>query len=161
MILSNPVTTALLASSLGLLPEEWEQLAKQRFTQSLLYDPLPATGTLAANFTADSDSWFVGLEAKATSRDTGTFAIQADRPFTITMRASAGGRDFQSQAEDFDNNMGTGQLPAVFGVPLFIKPSSTIVVTVTNLVATARLVRISISGMKVFTSTMGGEGNAV
>ena len=161
MILSNPVTIELMASALGILPEEWRELAKQRFSQSLLWDPLPASAALADTFTADSDAWFIGLQAKATSRDVGTFAAQADRPFTVTMRASAGGRDFQSQAEDFDNVFGTAQLPAVWGAPLFIKPSSTINITLTNLVATDRLVRISISGLKVFTSSMGGEGDAV
>lgn len=155
MILSNSTVADLLSFSLGMLPSEWARKAKQKFSQSLFYNPLPAGGTLAQSFTADKDSWFVALGANATSRNTATFASVADRPFTVVMESSSGGRNFQSAAEDFDNVFGTAQLPAVWGAPLFVKPASTITITLTDLAGTARDVRISVFGFKIFNTDMG------
>ncbi len=156
MNLGNSVVADLLSFSLGMLPSEFNRKAKQKFTHALLYNPLPGGGVLAQSFTADTDSWFVGLGAVATSRDTATFAAQADRPFTITMESTSGGRQFQSQAEDFDNFFGTAQLPNVWGAPLFVKPAATIQITLTNLIAaTDRLVRLSIFGFKIYNTDMG------
>lgn len=155
MIQSNQVVADLLQFSLGMLPAEYARKAKQRFNQSLLWDPLAADDTEPQSFTTDRDSWWVGLAGVATSRDTATFAIVADRPMTVEINASSGGRDFQSAAEDFDNVFGTAQLPAVWGAPFFVKPSSTIRITLFNLVATARLVRVSLMGFKIFNTDMG------
>lgn len=155
MNLASSVVADLLQFSLGMLPSEFAKRAKQKFTQSLLWDPLPASDTLGASFTTDTNAWFVGLYAVAISRDTGTFAVVADRPFTVTQKNTSGGMEFQSQAEDFDNAFGTAQLPLVFGAPLFIKPATTIEYNLTNLVATARLVRVSIGGFKIYNTDMG------
>lgn len=155
MNLGNSVVADLLSFSLGMLPSEWQRKAKQKFSHALLFQPVPASGTLAQAFTADTDSWFVGLGAVATSRDTGTNLIVADRPFTVVMESTSGGRNFQSQAEDFDNFFGTAQLPNVWGAPLFVKPAATIQFTLTNLIATARDIRISIFGFKIFNTDMG------
>lgn len=155
MLLSNSTVADLLSFSLGMLPSQWARKAKQKFNQSLLWNPLPASGVLAQAFQADSDSWWVGLGAVATFRDTGTFAIVTDRPATVSIKTASGGREFQSQAEDFDNVFGTAQLPAVWGAPLFVKPSAVVEVTLTNLVATDRLVRVSFLGFKIFNTDMG------
>lgn len=155
MILSNSTIADLLSFSLGMLPSEWQRKAKQRFAHALLFQPLPATGTLSRTFTTDTEAWFVGLGAVATSRDTATFAAIADRPFTSKWEATSGGRNFQSQAEDFDNVYGTAQLPAVFGAPLFVKPAETIQITLTNLTGIDRDVRISVFGFKIFNTDMG------
>ena len=155
MNLGNSVVADLLSFSLGMLPSEWQRKAKQKFTHALLWDPLTANATLAESFTADTDSWFVALGAVATSRDTNTFAIVADRPMTAQIESTSGGRQFQSQAEDFDNFFGTAQLPAVWGAPLFVKPAATIQITLFNLVATDRLVRVSVFGFKIFNTDMG------
>jgi len=155
MLLSNSTVADLLSFSLGMLPSQWARLAKQKFNQSLFFNPLPASGNLSRTFQADTDSWWIGLGAAATSRDTATAAIVTDRPITVTIRSSSGGREFQSQAEDFDNVFGTAQLPAVWGAPLFVKPAAAIEVSLTNLVATARNVRISFYGFKIFNTDMG------
>jgi hypothetical protein len=155
MNLGNSTVADLLSFSLGMLPSEWARKAKQKFSHALLYQPVPLSGTLAQSFTADTDSWFVGLGAVATSRDTATNLIVADRPFTVVMESTSGGRNFQSQAEDFDNVFGTAQLPAVWGAPLFVKPAATIQITLTNLIATARDIRISVFGFKIFNTDMG------
>lgn len=155
MILSNSTVADLLSFSLGMLPSEWARLAKQRFTHALLWQPIAASATLARSFTADTDSWFVALGATATSRDVATAAIVADRPLTVEIKATSGGRDFQSQAEDFDNVFGTAQLPAVWGAPLFVKPAATIQITLNNMIATARDIRISVFGFKIFNTDMG------
>lgn len=155
MILSSSVVADLLSFSLGMLPSEWRRLAKQKFDHALLWEPIGASATLSRSFTADTDSWFVGLGAVATSRDTGTLAAQADRPFSVEIKSTSGGRDFQSAPEDFDNFFGTAQLPSVWGAPLFVKPAATIQITLVNLVATARDVRVSIFGFKIFNTDMG------
>lgn len=155
MVLSNSTVADLLSFSLGMLPSEWQRKAKQKFSHALLYQPVAANGTLAQAFTADTDSWFVGLGAVATSRDVATNLIVADRPFTVVMESTSGGRNFQSQAEDFDNFFGTAQLPMIWGAPLFVKPAATIQITLTNLIATARDVRVSILGFKIFNTDMG------
>ncbi len=155
MILSNSVVADLLSFSLGMLPSEWRRLAKQKFDHALLWEPLPASSTESRSFTSDTDSWFVALGATATMRDTGTQASIADRPISAEVKSTSGGRDFQSAPEDFDNIFGTAQLPAIWGSPLFVKPAATIQITLTNLVATARDVRISILGFKIFNTDMG------
>lgn len=155
MILSNSVVADLLSFSLGMLPSEWRRLAKQKFDHALLWEPIPASTTESRSFTSDTDSWFVGLGAVATSRDISTQASIADRPFSVEIKSTSGGRDFQSAPEDFDNFFGTAQLPSVWGAPLFVKPAATIQVTLTNLVATARNVRVSFFGFKIFNTDMG------
>ena len=155
MILSNSVVADLLSFSLGMLPSEWRRLAKQKFDHALLFDPIAASATESRSFTADTDSWFVGLGAVGTSRDTVTQAAQADRPFSIEIKSTSGGRDFQSAPEDFDNFFGTAQLPSVWGAPLFVKPAATIQVTLQNLVALPRDVRLSVFGFKIFNTSMG------
>lgn len=155
MILSNSVVADLLSFSLGMLPSEWRRLAKQKFDHALLWDPIAASETLSRSFTADTDSWYVALGAVATSRDVATQAAQADRPYSIEIKSTSGGRDFQSAPEDFDNFFGTAQLPSVWGAPLFVKPAATIQVTLTNLVAIPRTVRVSVFGFKIFNTDMG------
>ncbi len=156
MILSNSVVADLLSFSLGMLPSEWRRLAKQKFDHSLLFDPILGGTVQSQSFTADTDSWFVGLMAMAVSRDPVTFASEADRPYTVEVKSTSGGRDFQSAPEDFDNFFGTAQLPNVWGAPLFVKPAATIQVTLTSLrPATDRRVAISFAGFKIFNTDMG------
>ena len=95
MFLSNSVVADLLSFSLGMLPSEWRRLAKQKFDHALLWDPIAASETLSRSFTADTDSWYVALGAVATSRDVATQAAQADRPYSIEIKSTSGGRDFR------------------------------------------------------------------
>lgn len=155
MILSNSVVADLLSFSLGMLPSEWRRLAKQKFDHALLWEPIAANETLSRSFTADTDSWFVGLGAVMANRDTGTSLIVADTPYSVEVKSTSGGRDFQSAPEDAANFFGTAQLPSIWGAPLFVKPAATIQVTLTNLIATARNVRVSFFGFKIFNTDMG------
>jgi hypothetical protein len=156
MILSNSVVADLLSFSLGMLPSEWRRLAKQKFDHALLWDPIVGGEVSSRSFTADTDSWFVGLSAMATSRDPVTFLAEADRPYSVEVKSTSGGRDYQSAPEDFDNFFGTAQLPSVWGAPLFVKPAATIQVTLTSLrPATDRIIRVSFTGFKIFNTDMG------
>ena len=158
MIQTLPLRTAQLNPAYlftDLLPSELKRRAKQFFVYSVEFLPLGASATATQTFVSQGDSAFIAVGATGQSRDTGTGAAQADRPFTMAMLSSGSGRQLQDRAQDFDNIVGTAQLPSIWPAPYILAPSSTFSVTLTNLIATARNVRISFVGFKVFNTDMG------
>lgn len=151
----DSVAGSFLSDFLGMSPGEWGRKAKQRYDYILDFEPVPASGRTIQVVEADTDSWFIGMGAIASNRDPATDLIVTDRPFTVEIERVSGGRRFQSAPEDFDNVFGTASLPAPWSPPLFLWPNETVLITITNLIASARDVRVTLFGFKIFNTDMG------
>lgn len=125
------------------------------FAYSAQFIPLGAGATASSNIVVQNDSDFLIVAGTLASRDTGTGAIQTDTPFLVQLTDSGSGRNLFDAAQDAANIFGTAQRPAWWTLPKFIKGGSTLVVSLQNLVATARNVRVSFWGVKVFATNMG------
>lgn len=118
--------------------------------------PLAASAAPSVDIQVNNDADFLIFAATGTSRDTGTGASQADRPFTLQVFDAGSGQNLFDRAQDFDACVGTAQRPAYWPMPRLIHAGSTMVVTVTNLIATARNVRLSFWGVKFYNDPRGG-----
>ncbi len=137
--------------SVGLLPRiirEWPY--KQSFIYAQTWLPIAASGTESKNIQVESDSDFWVLAATATVRDTTNAITLANWPATVQIRDSASGSFCFSDAVNFDSVFGTGQWPYLFPAPRKIQRSGTLSITLQNLEATARNVRIELHGFKVY-----------
>lgn len=135
--------------------EERRGRPKDFFVYSALWNPLAASDSEAQDIQIQSDSDFLIVAATGVSRDTGTFAAVADRPFTLVIFDAGSGRNLFDRAQDFDAVIGTAQRAAWWTVPKLVGRSSTLSLTLGNLTATARRVQISLWGVKLFNSPMG------
>lgn len=141
---------------------QFHKSAKQDFTFVIDYGPITsiAAGTeVEGQFQTRSDSWFVLLAQTAVMRDSPPpfSAVIPDRPFTIQLEESGGGRNLYSDPADFDTVFGTAQRPALLGVPFWLAPKSTFIATISvlNTGVTTFHLRLGFVGFKVFTSDMG------
>lgn len=156
-VLSNP--TGLLSFALDMLPSEWQGKAKDFFTYSVEFLALAAAGTGTDRFTTQADSGFLIVAAVGSARTTAAGVPSvADRPALLSFRDSGSGRQLQDTPFDFDNLVGTAQLPSVWPAPKFLNPQSTFTVDITSLAAVALSFRINFLGFKIFTTDMGGGG---
>jgi hypothetical protein len=110
---------------------------------------LSATQTLGLNITADADFVILYGTRIVTAVDNTTFV--ANVPELVTLVDTGAGRQLMSSAVHIDELFGTGQLPAYWSFPKLMRAGSTLSVTLQNLEATARNVRLSFHGFKVFT----------
>lgn len=122
------------------------------FTYGADFLPVAASGSLQVDITIQNDSNFVILGAfgVVTETDNTTFLPYPAWPFTIKMSDTGSGRDAQSRALAISTLVCEAQFPAPWLQPKYIRAGATFSTTLVNLAATARNVRISYVGVKIF-----------
>lgn len=88
--------------------------------------------------------------AVVTNTDDTTFLAFGARPILVTLKTTGGGRDLASSSVHIDNWFGTAQQPKYWDSPKVLSPNETLAITLQNLAATARHVRLAFHGFKVF-----------
>ncbi len=137
--------------SVGLLPRiirEWPY--KQSFVYPATWLPIAASGTESRNIQVESDSDFWIVMATATVRDTTNAITLAQWPGTVQVRDGGSGAFWYGDAVNFDSVFGTGQFPFKLGSARKVPRSGTLGITLQNLEATARNVRVEFHGFKVY-----------
>lgn len=110
-----------------------------------------ATATRTLPITVDADAHLLLVGAAHVTTDTTQLVDQA-LPFSlVTLKIGSTGRDLMSSAQHIRNMCGTAQRPSVWPRPKFLKASTTMKVTVQNLEAAIRAVRIMFFAFKIFT----------
>lgn len=111
---------------------------------------LAASGTvqLAVNVSSDADFVLMGQSGVVTSTDNATRLAYV--PETVQINYGGSGRNFFDNATMFNNAFGDAELPFLWPAPIHLKGGGSLLVTLTNLEATARNVRLLFFGWKVF-----------
>ncbi len=66
---------------------------------------------------------------------------------------NASGRNWQNQPQHVMNVLGTGQLPFLWPEAALVKGGATLTVTISNIDAVAMLVRVTLSGVKIYSKS--------
>lgn len=122
---------------------------------------LAASATTTLSFIVQNDSAFSICKTTYIASDTNNVAVANLQPFgsggasslveiLATITDSGSGRALSDNPIPIDSLFGTGQEPRIWPIPKIVDPNSTISVTLQNLVATARHVRLAFTGYKVF-----------
>lgn len=125
-------------------------LALDYFAYGTDFVPLAASATTTNPIAINSDSAFFILAATGieTATDNTTFLTQ--HPLMVQLAEGGSSRNFFNTALHFDEVFGSAEFPMVWPLPKLLLPNSTLNVTLQNLEATARNVRIALHGFKVF-----------
>jgi hypothetical protein len=142
---------APIAPWLQILPRDLWGKQKDMFIGHLDFTPLAASGTSTLGFNVPADADFVILYGTRIVTDVLNTTFVANVPELVTLQDTGAGRALSSSAVHMDEIFGTAQLPAYWAFPKFMRSGSTLSVTLQNLEAVARNVRLSFHGFKVFT----------
>lgn len=142
--------SAPIAPWLQILPRELWGKQKDYFVGHIDFTPLAANSTQSQGFGVSADADFVILYGTriVTAVDNVTFI--ANVPELVTLTDTGSGRNLMSSPIHMDELFGTAQLPAYWAFPKLIRAGSTLTATIQSLEATARNVRLSFHGFKVF-----------
>lgn len=139
------------------LPPDLRTRVKDFFTYSANFLPLAASGTATVDIAIQNDSDFLIVAATrvVSSEDNATEVTFP--PLLVTIVDSSSGRQLMDRAVHIENLFGSAQRPSVWPSPKLIRAAGTLSTTCQNLTATARNVRISYLGFKVFGTAMGSS----
>lgn len=131
-------------------PNGAKNLAVDYFAYGTNFSPLAASATTTNPIAINSDSAFFILAATAveTATDNTTFLTQ--HPLLVQLAEGGASRNFFNESLHFDEVFGSAELPMVWPLPKLLLPNSTLNVTLQNLEAVARNVRVAFHGFKVF-----------
>ena len=121
------------------------------FSYGANFLPVPASGVLQQDIQIQNDSNFVILAGIATVTDAenSSFLVHPAWPLTVAMNDTGAGRQLQNTPQPLGNLFST-ETWKLWPQPKFIRAGATLSTTIANLTATARNVRISFVGVKVF-----------
>ena len=131
------------------------------FVYHIDFAPATASTTTTGQFLVQSDAAFMILRTTAVVMSTtnaGVATLQpfgsgvdaSLNPFLVTLMDQGAGRNLQSLPQNFDGIFGTAQKPYDWIVPKILDANSAFTVTLQNLSATDRNVRLDFHGAKVF-----------
>jgi hypothetical protein len=119
---------------------------------SFVWSPLAASATnVSQTLRNDMEADLLVLGAVRVVTDATFIATPAVAP--ITLEANLGenaGRTFAPAGTHLDNFAGTAQRPAVFPMPMIIPGGNGLVITLTNLSATAYYVRLGLLTVRLY-----------
>jgi len=112
--------------------------------------PLPLSATVGNPINIDGASAFMILSAVLveTFIDNTTFMVQS--PLLASIKDTGSSRDLANTPIPASNWFGTAQEPKYWDIPKILAPNTTLIVTLQNLEAVARNVRIAFHGFKIF-----------
>jgi hypothetical protein len=134
-------------------PEEAKNLAMDYFVYGVDFEPLVASTTTTRAIQVNSDSAFMILSAVLVETDTGNTTFLANRPLLATLQTGGAALSLSNTPIHADNWFGTAQEPKYWDVPKTLLPNTTFNVTLQNLEATSRNVRVAFHGFKLFKYT--------
>lgn len=125
------------------------------------FTPATASTNTTGQFVVQSDAAFMILGTSYIVTDTSNAAVanlqpfgsggaSSFSPFLITQMDQGAGRNLQNLPVEIDSVFGLGREPYVWRVPKILDQNSTYTVTVQNLSATDRNLRLTFHGCKVF-----------
>ena len=137
-------------------PDAAKTLAVDFFIYGTEYLPLGAGASVTNNINIDGNSAFACLSGQLveTADDDTTFLAQ--RPLLLSILDTGSGVVLSNIPIHADNWWGTAERPYFWPVPKIFAPNSTLQVTVQNLEAAERHVRLALSGIKIFSFRPGG-----
>lgn len=123
--------------------------------------PAAASGNTTGQFVVQSDAAFMIMAtsyivtdeanaAVANLQPFGSGGASSFAPFLVTQMDQGAGRNLQNLPIEIDSVFGLGREPFQWPVPKILDQNSTYSVTLQNLSATARNVRLTFHGAKVF-----------
>lgn len=137
---------------LDFLPAKLQGRARDFFTYSADFLPLPAGTTRSENIAIQDDSDFLIIAAMLTPRTDAAPPVVVPQPALLARIEDAGSsRNLENRAVDVENLFGTARLPAYWPYPKLINRSSVIATTLTNNQGVDLQVRVSYLGFKIFT----------
>lgn len=128
-------------------------LAIDFFTYGTDFTPLALSATTTRSIQINSDSAFMILSATLVETATDDTTFLANRPLLVTLTTGGAGLSLSNTPIHADNWFGTAQEPKYWDVPKVLLPNTTFNVTLQNLEATARNVRVAFHGFKLFQFT--------
>lgn len=137
----NPFLYTLPRELWNKVKEPWEPAVNVALGASL-----PGQGS----FQVDGNSWFCIMGAIATVRDTTNATVITSTPELVQIEIQSSGEKFFSEPTDFLNVFGTAQEPAWWSFPRICNPASVVQISLTNLEATARNVRMLFKGFRIW-----------
>jgi len=168
MNLSSEDIQAVFRAMSAKLGEPISRIQKDWWLDPFIYSinfvtptPLTASGTVTLNFIVQNDSAFAICKTTYIASNNANAAVANLQPFgsggasslvevLATITDSGSGRALSDNPIPIDSLFGTGQFPRIWPIPKIVDPNSVISVTLTNLVATERHIRLAFTGYKVF-----------
>lgn len=136
-------------SVLALLPRPFWPWLKNYFGYATSLLTLGASSASTASIQIQGDAWFVALAATMYEYDTSASPVLLpSRPITVQIYDTASGSNWFSQAIAADEFFGDAMQPGLLAFPYICKPNTQLQVTLTNLEAVARNVRLTFHGFK-------------
>jgi len=131
-------------------PLEARQLAFDYFAYGTDFVPLGASATATQSINILSDSAFFITSAVLVETDVTGLIFLAQAPLLAQLNDTGSGRSFSNTPIHVSNWFGTAEEPKLWDVPKLLSPGATFQVTLQNLEAVARHVRIAFHGFKIF-----------
>jgi len=135
------------------LPEVLWNKVKEFFVYSAQFvgpTALGASATQTVQTVVQNDSAFVLLAITGICTSTDESTLVTFVPELLQIQDQTAGRNIFDQSQHYMNVVGTAGEPAFLTLPKLVKPGATLTTTLQNLEATARHVRLSYVGFKVF-----------
>jgi hypothetical protein len=137
------------------LPEEARGLAMDYFVYGTDFAPLALSATATQSIQINADSAFLILSAVAVETATDNTTFMANRPILCSISTGGAGLSLSNTPIHMNNWFGTAQEPKYWDVPKILLPNTTLNITLQNLEATARNVRLAFHGFKLFSYARG------
>lgn len=117
------------------------------------FAPLAASTTTTRAIQINSDSAFLILSATMVETATDDVTFLANRPLLCNLTTGGAALSLMNTPIHADNLFGTAEEPKYWDVPKVLLPNTTFNVTLQNLEATARNVRVAFHGFKIYQFT--------
>lgn len=131
-------------------PENARDLAYDYFVYGTDFLPLGVNATTTNPININSDSAFLVLSAVLVETDTANTTFLGQRPLMAQLSEGGSARNLSNIPIHVDNWFGTAEEPKYWDVPKLLLPNSVFNVTMQNLEAVARNVRVAFHGFKLF-----------
>ena len=131
-------------------PEEAKGLGVDYFVYGTDFEPLAISATASRSIQINADSAFMILSAVMVETATDNTTFMANRPLLVSLSTGGAGLSLSNTPIHANNWFGTAQEPKYWDVPKVLLPNSTLQVTIQNLEATARNIRVAFHGFKLF-----------
>lgn len=117
------------------------------------FEPLGVSATTTRAIQINSDSAFLILSATMVETATDNTTFLANRPLLVSLQTGGAALALSNTPIHADNWFGTAEEPKYWDVPKVLLPNTTFNITLQNLEATARNVRIAFHGFKIYQYT--------
>jgi len=134
-------------------PKEARNNALDFFTYGTDFEPLVASATTTRAIQINSDSAFMILSATMVETDTANTVFLANRPLLVQLATGGASLSLGNTPIHADNWFGTAEQAKYWDVPKVLLPNTTFNVTLQNLEAVDRNVRVAFHGFKLFKFT--------